>query len=379
MGRSWAELPTGRVVRLRGASVDALVTAVDPLPSGAPAIVVYVVHVAPETPGAPETPAEIASAVLADLESAAIALYPAWLPGAEGIEGPGGAGVPAVRALAMRLAATTRHFGPFLADLAETALRGHAPQRPRAFAPEVRAAGLRRVIAAGYRRPGAALLVQVPPGLPARSESALLAACDWLCHRGGFAVWLTGTPLATASHTDGHTESRTHIDTHIDGHTGAHIDSVTVTLPEPATRLPRPARGAYFPALAGRPHPFSRIERHLERALSACDWAAGREWNQTHRFGPLHNPIRVDLLWRAERCVVEIDGDEHRRKAEADRQRDHDLEAEGYAVLRVTNAEVEHATEAVVQRIRRFVTDRRKERPCRNTASPSPSSPPCSS
>ncbi|MFD2357568.1 hypothetical protein ACFSTC_62290 [Nonomuraea ferruginea] len=69
------------------------------------------------------SPKALASAILDELDATVLGLFPAWLPDAEGIDGPGGAGLAAVRTLALRTAATSAHFGPFLAELAERALR----------------------------------------------------------------------------------------------------------------------------------------------------------------------------------------------------------------------------------------------------------------
>ena len=71
-----------------------------------------------------ERAAEIAAGALDAIEGAALGLFPAWLPNAEGIRWPGGAGVEAVRAVAMRAAPAVGQFGPFLADLAERAIGG---------------------------------------------------------------------------------------------------------------------------------------------------------------------------------------------------------------------------------------------------------------
>ena len=92
---------------------------------------------------------ELVTAILDELERIAIGLFPAWLPGATGITGTGGANVPAVRALALRAAAAIPRFAPFLADLAERSLRRTTGVRSR-FAPEVRAGGLARVLATAY-------------------------------------------------------------------------------------------------------------------------------------------------------------------------------------------------------------------------------------
>lgn len=420
MTRSWRELPTGRVVHLHagqdvhlhagqdvhlhagsdahvqaGSDVhphagqdprlhgdpDAVALALDPLPDDAPALVTYVprpaliptsqilvsqipAYLPPTSP----TPADLVADVLRELEHAALAMFPAWLPEADGITGTGGAAVPAVRALALRMGSATRHFAPFLADLAERALReraapggvtgrvtgrvtggvtsgGRTAGRAGAFPPEIRAAGLARVLCAGYRRPEAAILVRVSSGLPPAAEEVLVAACEWLAQHGGFGVWLTGPPPRAVDH----------------------IESVAAPIPEDVAALIReiepgdaeasPLPALTYPPLAGLPHPGSAAERQLEAALSPCDWAAGREWNQLHASGPLNNPIRVDLLWRAERCVVEIDGPEHLgplRRA-ADGQRDERLRRDGYAVRRFTNEQVLKRLSTVLAELERFL------------------------
>lgn len=47
-------------------------------------------------------------------------------------------------------------------------------------------------------------------------------------------------------------------------------------------------------------------------------------------------------MWSAERCVVEIDGPDHRGslKYAADRRRDNGLTLDGFSVLRFTNDEI---------------------------------------
>jgi very-short-patch-repair endonuclease len=365
--RTWADLPVGRVIRLDGTDTESTALAIDPLPTGAPAIVTY--HA-----GASRSTTRMVASLLQELEEAAISLFPAWLPEAEGISGAGGAGLPAVRVLAQREAAASDHFGPFLARLAELALaaRGgpgtdgscsmNAPGSMGApgsmsasggmggFSPEVRAAGLARVLAASFGRTRAAVLVHVPAGLTPVAQEVLVGGCEWLAHRGRLGVWLTGgrdegDPLTAVDR----------------------LERVTIHLPPGEAADPvavadeATAGGLRYPALAGRPHPGSRSEQALEAALARCDWAAGRVWNQTYQRHPLAAPIRVDLLWRDERCVVEVDGPDHRRRLKFadDRRRDVHLQLAGYAVLRFTDAHVLTDTEVVVRQIERFLRNRR--------------------
>jgi very-short-patch-repair endonuclease len=335
---SWEDLPIGRVVRLPGVNADTTALSIEPPPDGAPAILSYF-------PGAARSVAEMVAAVLGELEKAAVELFPAWVPGAEGLDGPGGGGVHAVRTLALRMASAGHHFGPFLAHLAESSLTGVVRPSSR-FSPEVRAIGLARVLAEGFGRPRAAILVQVPGGLSAAEEEVLVSGCEWLADRGRIGVWLTGTPLVAVDRLE-------QVATHLP-------DAARLARERP--RAPgRPRAPIRYPAVAGRPHPASKAEKALEAALSSCAWAAGRAWNQTYRSHPLINPIRVDLLWREERCVVEIDGDDHHERGRyaQDRQRDVRLQLDGYAVLRFTNDQVLTDTEAVVGQVGRFLRGRR--------------------
>ncbi|MEV5888723.1 endonuclease domain-containing protein [Nonomuraea fuscirosea] len=335
--RSWSDLPVGRVVRL-DVEADAAALSIDPLPPGAPAILTYRPEPAELLDDA-RTVAGLVASVLRELDAAALALFPAWLPGAAGIDGPGGAGPRAVRSLALRTASTGEHYGPFLAELAERALAGGGPS---AFPPEVRAAGLARVLAGSYGRSTSAVLVHVPDGLGAAAQEVFVAGCEWLAQRAKAGVWLTGAPLDA-------------------------VDRVPTVRPRPTTGPTGPswaqAGGGRmgYPAIAGRPHPGSPGELALEAALARCAWASGRAWNQTYLPHPLAAPIRLDLLWERERCVVEIDGPDHRGAAKfaADRERDVLLQLDGYAVLRFLDVQVLTDIETVLRRIAQFLRGRR--------------------
>lgn len=334
MVASWAEIPNGRVVHLVGADPEAVTMSLSPLPPDAPAIVTFPARSAP-------TQRAVVDTILDELETMAVDLFPAWLPL------PGGVGIAAVRAAALRMASTSHHFGPFLADLAIRALTTWKTD-PQRFPPEVRASGLARVIAASYHRPHAALLVALAPELPVEAEPTLIAACEWLADRGDLGIWLIGRTLAVADRVEPVT-----LDLPDDV-----IDLVDHETPAPA---PEPSTVG-FPAVAGQPHPRSQAEQALEAALAKLDWAGGRSWNQIHQTHRLANPIRVDLLWADEKCVVEIDGPEHRGALQyaADRRRDVQLQLHGYAVLRFTNAQVLHDIKTVNNQIEQLIRGRRQ-------------------
>jgi hypothetical protein len=336
----WADLPLGRAVRLTGASPAAIALTLVPPPEDAPAVVVY-------RPTSAASVVSVVEAALDELETVAIRLFPAWLPGAEGITGPAGAGVAAVRAVARELSQPREHCGPFLADLAERALRRHRP-RPGRFAREVRAAGLARVVACAYGRTTSALVVQIPDGLDTAGQQALAGACEWLAHWGRLGVWLAGPELPAVDR----------------------LMTMVVRLPEAVERLDRetPRTGeqpvlptVLYPAIAGRPHPGSDVECAVEAALASLPWAVGRAWNQTYDPHPLDEPYRLDLLWRAEQVVVEFDGPEHRERLRyaSDRRRDNRLQHAGYTVFRFTNAQVATDLAAVLEQIRIHLQSRR--------------------
>ncbi|EIV96192.1 hypothetical protein FraQA3DRAFT_6061 [Frankia sp. QA3] len=373
-GESWAALPTDRLIRLARTVEPAVRAALDPLPADAPAVIGY-------RPAGRPTLAACQLALLTDLESVAVTLFPDWLPGAEVIESAGGAGVAAVRALASRAAATIEVFGPYLADLAERALRG-APTGTR-FTPEVRAAGVARVIAAGLGRDRLALLVDpAAPGGRPRDQRTALDALAWFAYTARAGVWLTRLP-------DGPDADRIRtLPCPASGHPDpAGQASESTSSPPPSTPLPqepatpaheepRPTRTAgtpptgggdrpdrvVLPGVVGRPHPASRAEKRLEGALRAREWAHGRAWNQPYRSGPLTGLHYLDLMWAAERVVIEVDGPEHRGVAhyESDRRRDAELVLDGFAVLRFTNDQVLDDVDAVASQIERCVEARRK-------------------
>lgn len=320
-------LPSDRVLELRGGATDAIAITLADGAGEMPAALVY--RVLPVA-----TPADFVTAVLDDIESAAIGLFPRWLPEAEHIRAPGGAGLAAVRAVAAAYASRSAHFRPFLSNLAVMALGGRAAAYRR-FPPEIRAVGLARVIVDALRRDRFVLVVDVPSGLSAAAEQAVAAGSEWLADHGRFGVWLTGAPLETVDWL---------------------VSAMLTTQSTGPAGVP-----VAQPERLGAPHPRSAAEAALETALATRPWAAGRRWNQTYQCHALRSPVRLDLLWPDEQCIVEIDGPEHCEPArfDADRRRDVQLQLDGYAVLRFTNARVLHDVEAVVAQIAQFIEARR--------------------
>lgn len=325
--RQLAELPVDRVVQVLGAGPDAIAsTAAEGLGDLAPVVVGHATCA---------TPSRFVRAIMDDLERVAVALLPGWLPEAAEINRPDPAGLAAARAAAVARAHHSPHFAPFLSELAVVALTGKRAARSE-FSIETRSLGLARVVAEGFGRRRLVLLIQVPPGLTPDDERTMVSGAGWLAHHGKLGVWLVGAPLRE-------------------------IDQVPTAQVTSASS--RPGVDSARAAVTGKPHPASAIEATLEAALAAQSWAVGRMWNQTYQSHTLTAPMRLDLFWPAERCVVELDGPEHCHpvRFEADRQRDVQLQLDGCAVLRFTNARIRHDVGAVVHQIGTYLQGQRRD------------------
>jgi very-short-patch-repair endonuclease len=340
--------PVRQVSYLLGADPRLLSIDLDPLPANAPAIVQF-------RPGTGGPLGDQVAVLLEELDRAAVALFPRWLPGAERLDRSDGLGVPAVRALAAQAAARSSNFGPFLADLAERGLRGR-PSGPARFPAEVRAAGLTRVIADAYGRGSTALLIDVPDGLLPADERALAASAEWLAHHGRLTVWLAGAPLGVVDRLRTVAVRLPAYLTQLAAEPGSPIDEGELASAGPVLTCP---------PLSGSPRPDSPAEQALERALTRHPWAQGRRWNHTFEWHLLAKPYRLDLFWAAEGLVVEVDGKDHRERMKFadDRRRDVQLQLLGHDVLRFTNEQVLSDVEAVVLRIERLLSKRRGEDP----------------
>lgn len=364
----WTVPPVRQASYLVGADPELLSVGLDPLPSSAPAVVQFHPVV-----GAPF--GDQVAVLLDELERAAIAMFPRWLPGAEHLDQPGGLGVAAVRALAAQCAARSRDFSPFLADLAERGLRGSEgdpvdqPRGRRSQLPaEVRAAGLGKVIADAYGRQSAALLIAVPVDLSPADEQTLVATAEWFADHGRFSVWLAGAPLNVV---DRVRSVGIRLPTYLtqllaDAEPTADVPVVSAGGPaQPVVPPPTDAADAgpilTYPPLSGVPRPDSPAERALERALARHEWARGRRWNHTFEWHVLGRPYRLDLFWPTEGLVVELDGRDHRGslKFADDRRRDAQLQVLGHDVLRFTNEQVLSEITIVLLRIEQLLRQRR--------------------
>ena len=106
--------------------------------------------------------------------------------------------------------------------------------------------------------------------------------------------------------------------------------------------------------------PATSRARRLRRDMTNAErklWSALRD----HRFRDLHfrrqapcGPYVADFLCHAARLVIEVDGATHSTDSEIirDLKRDAWFAANGFVVLRVTNAEVYAEFDGVLERIR---------------------------
>lgn len=277
-------------------------------------------------------------AALTSLVDVVVSLFPDWLPGARGIDSAAGAGRAAVVDIVRSTAAHGPLYGPLLKRIAEAAIARCSPKL--ADVPHATIAlECLKLVRAAYQTADVALILPADGPKPAELERM----ASWLAEHGGCAVWLAGPAVAGMPRI-------ARIET-----VGHRCQSPVVVEQFPEIKTP------WATPLSGRPNPFSDVEQRLEALLSTLDWAVGRSWNAFWQAGDLHNGIRVDLMWADERCVIELDGPEHRTAEhyKADRSRDRLLQSAGYTVLRFTNEEVLEDIEQVVSFIERFLVQRR--------------------
>ncbi|MDX1605011.1 MAG: DUF559 domain-containing protein [Candidatus Competibacterales bacterium] len=128
---------------------------------------------------------------------------------------------------------------------------------------------------------------------------------------------------------------------------------------------PRPcpeARHRLLP-FVGEPHPYSPGEQALATALRRDPELAPLFGFNRHVTTETGIRYLVDLLWPAGRLVVEVDSYRYHGGPEAfgaDRERDYELTASGYTVLRLTHDEALDDTPRAVAKIRRLVALQRE-------------------
>ena len=316
------------IVACPGYSPEALLDLADA--DGLPGLVIPLCH--------EETGDIVRGQIVPQLERAICALFPAWLPGAEAIDTPGGGGREAIGVLARDAAATTDLFGLYLSPIADAALQDAPEQIAARFPPQTALREGHKLFCRAYGVDQAVLIIDMGEDAPDAFASAAEQASLFVAAQRGFRIWITGADL--------HRLERIPVAPPLRG------DAPRPGAPRGALRLP------LLTPLSGQPNPMSDTETRLEAHLARCDWAAGRAWNATWASDVLANPVRLDLVWWEAKLVVELDGHDHLapEKYVSDRIRDRGLQMAGFRVIRFTNDEVADDIPRVASEIERFLT-----------------------
>lgn len=285
--------------------------------------------------GAVPSRAAVSSSLAEGMSVVVSGLYPCWVPEVPNLDDRSALALSAVQELARDAARRAGCFAPFFEA---AAARAHAGLPLRGGFPiETEVEQLARIVSLAYSPAEVGFLVPVEPAL----ESETVAVAAWMCSLTGRCVVLCGAPG------------------------GSPYESFPTWPGGPASPAPDDGEGdgpVAAPPVRGYPHPLSAAERAVARRLARSQWARGREHNVTLPLGALGTEARIDVLWRAERVALEVDGPEHRRepKFSGDRRRDTELQLLGYLVIRVTNDEVARDLDSVMDRIERCVLAARR-------------------
>lgn len=329
-----AALRPGHVLRaedITGAAIDDLVDEISPrLP-------VFLDHRGPDE----RTARSVTTEVLDALEQILLDLFPTWLDGEPGQLLDVDEAVHAARTLCHRAGLVTG----VVIDLARAAASRSTPRRTQA--PELRAAGLMGLVRHAYRRAAVVLAVRSSAEISTASQRAAAAAYEWLAEHGHITVWLTSDALPSIDRIP-----TVRLGLGITDQAAEDPGKRAAASDQPILLVSRPV---------GAPCPNSRAERALEAALSRHDWARDRIWNRRPAdLDPLAPAVVVDLLWTAQRVVVEVDGADHRRadKYASDRARDNMLQRHAYMILRYTNEQVLTDADLVADELRDILAAR---------------------
>ena len=118
------------------------------------------------------------------------------------------------------------------------------------------------------------------------------------------------------------------------------------------------AASAWLAPIQGMPHPLSETEQRLAKAISLdAELAPLFGYNLFVETARGSRP-KVDLLWKAGKLVIELDGyPDHGSRAAFmhDRHRDYELALSGFCVLRLANDEIAQDIGKAVEKIRDMV------------------------
>ena len=269
------------------------------------------------------------------VERITAALFPAWLESARDLGELAGVGEAALRTLARQEARRSDLFGPFLEAFCVSSMEGSEAPCASGFDPQTVIVECAKLIRRSYSPPRRPALV-LALGDGALGDTGELAL-TFIAELDAFPIRLLGAGV----------------------HQLRRIPVQRTSFSPIATREHlRP----YMTALSGQPNPLSETEVRMEAYLGQHRWAQGRRWNHTMTAHAMDRPIRVDLVWEQEGCIVEFDGPEHASliRYQDDRWRDRVLQRAGFAVLRFTNDEVKQDLTRVADEIAAYVSNRRR-------------------
>ncbi|GAA1461168.1 endonuclease domain-containing protein [Williamsia maris] len=327
-----ATIPRGRVVDLVGSDLLSFEATADPSPDHSPVAVSVVID-------RPMSLARTVDDVVRALAAAVVDLFPTWLLDDESPDPPGYLDPATATRLVRLVASRSGHSMPALTVLTQAGRSGRL--RLGELAPETLARECALLLATTYRRTHVCLAVTradpapddadpVPDAWTLDDQRVVATACEWLTRHADVAVCLVGDPLPAIDRF-----------TPVPWATPS-ADAARAVETVDADDTMGTGVSVRLPAVSGRPHPASVAEQRLHAYLAQHVWSSGARWNEAFAPDPLAAPIRVDIVWPHARCVVEIDGDDHRSVAKyaADRRRDNMLQLAGYTVYRFTNREV---------------------------------------
>ena len=138
---------------------------------------------------------DLTERVIAALSEAVAGTYPAWLPEAEHLAGPGGAGLAAVRTICERVACGTDLFGPFLIAAAQASLCGRQVGVAE-FAQETVVRQARKLILRAYGYGRLVVMIELTGTWSTAQIEVAEANALWLAGPGELTVWLFGASTA---------------------------------------------------------------------------------------------------------------------------------------------------------------------------------------
>jgi very-short-patch-repair endonuclease len=121
------------------------------------------------------------------------------------------------------------------------------------------------------------------------------------------------------------------------------------------------AKTTYIPKKDYAPKHVTTLSRELRLNMTPAETLL---WNRLsnkqflglrfRRQHPIHRYI-VDFYCHEKKFIIEVDGEVHEKQSVYDYRRDQELSNQGYHVIRLTNSEIEHDIDIVLNRLSAFI------------------------